>query len=90
MKKTYCCPTSNEKLNVPMTHKQWAVVDFIGLEAETAIVYPFATDFDDMTMDMVDRILAGCNGRTNNRNALYNACKNVLGANPTLLQTAKE
>ena len=88
--KKICCPTSNEKLNVPMTYKQWQVVDFVGLEAETAWVYPFAIDFDDITMDMVDRIVAGCNNRTNNRNALYNACRSVLGVHPTLLQTAKE
>lgn len=82
--KKICCPTSNEKLNVPMTAEQWDVVDFIGLEAETAWIYPFAVDFDDVTMDMVDRIVAGCSGHTNNRDTLYGICECVLGVNSNL------
>lgn len=84
--KKICCPTSNEKLNVPMTAEQWDVVDFIGLEAETARVYPFAVDFDDVTMDMVDGIVAGCNGHTNDTETLYGECERVLGINPDLIK----
>ena len=80
MKKRYC-PTSNEAFNVLMTEEQISVVDFIALEAETALVYPFAVDFDDATMDMVDRIVARCNGRTNDRETLYRECERVLGCN---------
>ena len=78
------CPTSNELFNVPMTEEQWDVVDFIGFEAETAFVYPFAVDFDDVTMDMVDSIVAGCQGHTNDTDVLYGECERVLGVNPDL------
>lgn len=78
---TVFCRTSNEKLNGPMTYEQWQVVDFVGLEAETAWVYPFAIDFDDMTKDMVDKIVEGCNGRTDDWDTLYRECERVLGCN---------
>lgn len=80
------CPTSNDAFNVPMTDEQWDVVDFIGFEAETAFVYPFAVDFDDVTMDMVDRIVADCNGHTNDWDTLYGACESVLGINSDLIK----
>lgn len=83
MKRKYC-PTSNEQLNVPMTKEQWAVVDFIGFEAETAFVYPFAVDFDDVTLDMVDSIVAGCHGHINDTDILYNECERILGVNKEL------
>lgn len=84
MEKSKRCPTSNERFNIPMTDEQWAVVDFIGLEAETAWVYPFAVDFDDVTMEMVDKIVASRNGNTDDWDSLYGACESVLGTNPDL------
>lgn len=80
------CPTSNKLFNIPMTDEQWDVVDFIGFEAETAFVYPFAVDFDDATMDMVDSIVSGCHGHTNDSDVLYGECERVLGINPNLIK----
>lgn len=79
-------PTSNPAFNIPMTDEQWDVVDFIGFEAETAFIYPFATDFDDITMETVDCIVERCNGYTNDTDTLYEICEKVLGINAEVYQ----
>lgn len=79
-------PTSNPAFNVPMTDEQWNVVDFIGFEAETAFVYPFATDFDDITMKTIDCIVERCSGHTDDTDTLYEMCEEVLGINPEICQ----
>lgn len=81
--------TSNERFNILMTYEQWQVVDYIGLEAETAFVYPFTIDFDDVTMGMIDRIVANCNGHTDDWDTLYEACERVLGVNSNFTKTKK-
>ena len=78
--------TSNPRLNVPMTQNQWDVVDFVAFESETSIVYPFAIKFDDLTFEMIDKIVKYCNNNTSNTDFLYEGCEEVLGINPDLLK----
>ena len=57
---------SNDRFNnIPLTAEQFDVVDFIAFESECAIVYPFAVKFDNVTFEMVNNIIKGCNGYTN-------------------------
>lgn len=77
MKKNYA-PTSNPNLNVPMTEEQWEVVDFIAFESETSVIYPFKVEFDDLTMEMVDKIIENC-ADIEDIDAIYDACETVLG-----------
>lgn len=80
MKQTWA-KTSNEKLNIPMTTEEWNIVDFIAFESETSKVYPFNTKFDDISMDMIDRIVEECNGYTDDTETVYSACERILGIN---------
>ena len=77
---------SNRRFSgVPLTAERDAVVDFVAFESETAVVYPFAVEFDDMTMEMVDSICSACNGHTDDADSLYDACEKVLGVNPAVV-----
>lgn len=77
---------SNERFSrVPLTAEQFDVIDFIAFEGETAVTYPFAIEFDDVTMEMVEKIIKYCNGHTSNEDFLYEGCEYVLGINPVLL-----
>lgn len=78
---------SNDRFNnIPLTAEQFDVVDFIAFESECAIVYPFAVKFDNVTFEMVNNIIKGCNGYTDDEDCLYEECEKVLGINPELLQ----
>ena len=68
-----------------MTAEQFDVVNFVAFESETSLVYPFVVDFDDMTFEMVNNIVKGCNGYTSDTDTLYEECEKVLGINPELL-----
>lgn len=81
--------TSNEKLNVPMTEKQWMVVDFVAFESETSVIYPFQIGFDDMTMEMVESICLACKGCVYDTEVLYEACESILGTNSILKEAIK-
>ena len=73
----------NQNLNVSMTKEEQDIVDFLLFESETAIIYPFAVPFDDLTMDAVSRISSICNKHTDTE-TIYAACEEVLGINPDL------
>ena len=83
MKRKYA-DTSNENLNIPMTTEQWDVVSFIAFESETAFIYPFAIEFNDLTMKKIDNIVELCNGHTNDIETVYSVCEKILGVNPKL------
>lgn len=85
MKHTYAS-TSNEKLNIPMTAEEWDVVSFVAFENETSTIYPFATEFDNLTMDMVDKIVEECNGHSDDTEILYEVCERILGINQVLIK----
>lgn len=71
---------SNKRFNkVYLTVAQYDVLDFIAFESETSFVYPFAIEFDDITMEMVDGIIELCRGHTEDTDILYEACKKILG-----------
>lgn len=78
---------SNERFNnVPLTAEQFDVIDFIAFEEGTSVTYPFAIGFDDVTMDMVEKIIKYCNGHTHNEDFVYEGCEYVLGINQELLK----
>lgn len=82
----YCNTFSNKRFsNIPLTVEQFGVVDFVAFESETALVYPFAVGFNNMTFEMVNDIVKGCNGHTSDIDTLYEECEKVLGINPELL-----
>ena len=78
--------TSNKKLNVPMTREEWDVVSFLAFESETSIIYPFALDFDSLTMEIVSSIVEKCNGFTHDTETLYKICEMELGINKKLMK----
>lgn len=83
---TYSNTFSNKRFsNIPLTAEQFDVVDFVAFESETALVYPFAVEFNDMTFEMVNNIVKGCNGHTSDTDTLYEECEKVLGVNSELL-----
>lgn len=82
--------TSNPRLNVPMTPEQWDVVDFLAFESETAVYYPFDTAFDDLTMDMIDSILALCGGCADDSNVFFEAATRILGIPTDFLNRREE
>lgn len=79
MKKTFA-PTSNPNLNVPMTQTQWDIIDFIAYESETSKIYPFKVEFDNLTMEMIDKIIENCK-ELDDLECIYCACEKVLGIN---------
>ena len=83
MKQKYA-NTSNENLNIPMTVEQWDIVNFIAFESETAFIYPFAIEFNDITMEKINNIVEACSGHTNDTETVYAVCEKILGVNPVL------
>ena len=76
---------SNERFDhMPLTAEQFDVIDFIAFESETAVVYPFAVKFNDVTFEVVNEIVYACDGNTNDNDVLYYACEEVLGINPNM------
>lgn len=74
-----------------MTEEQWNVVDFIVFESETSVIYPFSTEFKNVTMEMIDNIIELCNDYTGgDTDILYNNCSKILGINPKLIQNKEK
>ena len=59
---------------------------FLTFEYETSKIWPFATDFDGITDEMIEDIYHECNKDTQNIEILYNACEEILGVNPILFE----
>lgn len=74
----------NEDASVPTNDDEWDVATFIDFESETSIIYPFATNFEDVTMEQIREIVKKCNSSTDNTETLYAACNAVLGVNHKL------
>ena len=53
---------------------------------QVSTIYPFATEFDDLTMDMVDKIVEECNGYSDDTEILYEVCERILGINQVLMK----
>lgn len=73
-------------LTLDLTDEQFDVVSFIKFEARTSEFYPFDTAYRDVTLNMVNRIIEGCEGDTSDNEVVYTACEIVLGINPYINQ----
>ena len=64
-----------------------AICDFMEFEKETSIVYPFASDFKQLSEEILLKIEEKCNGHTDTE-TIYDAIAEVVGENPQLKDSA--
>lgn len=60
-----------------------AIRDFMEFEKKTSIIYPFASDFEELSVEHLLKIEEKCNGDTD-AETIYAAIEEVVGANPQL------
>ena len=64
-----------------------AIRDFMEFEKKTSIIYPFASDFEELSAEYLLKIEEKCNGDTD-AETIYAAIEEVVGANPQLKDRA--
>lgn len=60
-----------------------AIHNFMAFEKETSIIYPFASDFEELSEEILLKIEEKCSGHID-AETLYDALEEIVGENPIL------